>query len=114
MSSSYIPPPPKIIRQLRHCSVSPSASTTPLAPIVAIDRDIIVPPVSEEDCEEDPYKYSGVPPRVEPARKPCDVCGCNERLVGYGIQFNPNARYDGAEVMVSMCRKCDALLSYQI
>jgi hypothetical protein len=82
----------------------------PLATAVPMGSGVYLPAIEEED---DPYRFAGVPPRVA-ATSACKHCGCKEKLVGYGIQFNSNACYDSAEAIISKCRRCGTLLNYQL
>ena len=114
MSATYVPPPPKPIRQLKPLPVAQELKIdVPLPSAVPMGPGVYLSSINEEAEEEDPYRFAGVPPRVVKSSS-CRQCGCQEKLVGYGIQFNANARYDGAEAIISKCRRCGTLLNYQL
>jgi hypothetical protein len=116
MSTPYIPPPPQL--NPLHSPVKALHQSGSVAPITDVSNAKTEQnDTSDEDTDmdsDDCYDYVDVPPTLMTNRPPCNKCGCTERLSGYGIQFNREARYDGAESHISVCRNCNYLLSYQL
>jgi hypothetical protein len=112
MTTPYVPPPPKPIRQLQ--PLPPSDTPTP-QPIPTLAPSGPLPALYEREESEDPddcFKYRGVPPTVIKGRIPCPSCGAAERLKGYGIQFNPEARNAICPSVGSAVSSCNASCNF--